>query len=99
MVSTAATRATFIDGAVNFMDKYGFQDIDLDWEYHVDDEGGGHANDMVNLVQLVKEMRANWGDKYSISLAIAPDIWYLQYYDAKGLLQYTDWIGFMAYDL
>jgi chitinase len=90
MVSTASTRATFIDSAVEFMGIYGFQGIDLDWEHPVDTKRGRHANDMVNLVQLVKEMRSRRGDKYGITLAITPDLCCLQHYDAKGLLQNAD---------
>jgi chitinase len=56
---------------------------------------------MVNLVQLLADMRANsaFGHNFGISVTLAPDLWYLQHYDAKGLLANADWLGFMAYDL
>lgn len=56
---------------------------------------------MTNLVQLVADMRHNeeFGQNFGISVTLAPDIWYLQHFDAKGLLQHVDWLGFMSYDL
>lgn len=32
MASTAANRATFINGLITFMDEYGFDGMDMDWE-------------------------------------------------------------------
>ena len=101
MVSTSANRLAFIDSLVTFMRKYGFQGVDLDWEYPVDANRGGHPDDMKNLVQLLAEMRAYpaFGNNFGISAVLAPDVWYLQHYDARGLLDHADFIGFMNYDL
>lgn len=81
------------------MDKYGFQGVDLDWEYPGTPERGGQRADIVNFVLLLKEMRAAYGTKYGISLTLAPDYWYLRYFDAKEMEPYVDFFGFMAYDL
>ncbi|KAM7214561.1 Glycoside hydrolase superfamily, partial [Rhypophila decipiens] len=99
LVSTAARRATFIASLKTFMDKYGFQGVDLDWEYPVDPTRGGTKKDTANLVLLVKEMRASLGTAYGISMALAPDIWYLRHFDAAAMEPYVDWFGFMSYDL
>jgi chitinase len=79
------------------MNKYGFQGVDIDWEYPVAPERGGHEDDTQNFVLLVKEMRAAFGTKYGISLTLAPDYWYLRYFDAKGMESSVDFFGFMAY--
>lgn len=81
------------------MDKYGFQGVDLDWEYPVAPERGGQDYDTQNFVSLVKEMRAAFGTRYGISLTLAPDYWYLRYFDAKAMESSVDFFGFMAYDL
>ncbi|KAK0113436.1 hypothetical protein ONS95_013694 [Cadophora gregata] len=101
MVSTVDTCKTFINSIVGFMKNYGFQGVDLDWEYPVDPMRGGQKNDMQNLVALVREMRANpdFGQNFGISVTLAPDINYLQHFDAKGLIKYASFLGFMSYDL
>ncbi|KAI9798404.1 MAG: hypothetical protein M1833_004798 [Piccolia ochrophora] len=99
MSSNEANRAAFITSLVQFMDQYGFQGVDLDWEYPVAPERGGKKGDTANLVALVTEMRAAFGTKYGISLALAPDYWYLRHFDPKGMEPSVDFFGFMAYDL
>ena len=58
---------------------------------------GGAPGDTANLVLLVQEMRAAFGSAYGISLTLAPDYWYLRYFDAKGMESSVDFFGFMAY--
>ncbi len=44
-------------------------------------------------------MREAYGNSYGISMALAPDYWYLRWFDAKAMEPFVDWFGFMAYDL
>ncbi|KAJ0382111.1 hypothetical protein COL922a_013212 [Colletotrichum nupharicola] len=99
LCASPAARAAFIASGKTFMDKYGFQGMDLDWEYPGDPKRGGSRADIANFVLLLKEMRASYGSQYGISLTLPPDIWYGQYFDAKGLEPYVDHFGFMSYDL
>ncbi|EXL74424.1 hypothetical protein FOPG_10455 [Fusarium oxysporum f. sp. conglutinans race 2 54008] len=100
MVSTKANRASFIDSVRAYMDEYGFQGVDLDWEYPGEPKRGGRKlADTRNFSMLLKEMRAAYGSKYGISLTLAPDYWYLRWFDAKAMEPYVDFFGFMAYDL
>ena len=99
MSSTQANRAVFIKSLIAFMDKWGFQGADLDWEYPASDVRGGRPDDTKNLVLLVKEMRAAFGRKYGLSSILAPDYWYLRGMDPKAMEPYVDFFGFMAYDL
>src|SRR5207244_1904843 len=78
MVASASNRKIFIDSLLVFMAKYGFQGVDLDWEYPVAEDRGGAEDDTENFVALVKEMRVAFGTQYGISVALAPDIWYLR---------------------
>ena len=70
MSSTSENRAAFISSIVAFMDQYGFQGVDLDWETPTIQLRGGKPVDFTNIVQLVKEMRAAFGTKYGISIAV-----------------------------
>ena len=97
--STQGNRAAFISSLKSFMSKYGFQGVDIDWEYPGTPERGGKRADTENFVSLVKEMRAAFGDQYGISVTLAPDYWYLRGFDAKAMEPYVDMFGFMAYDL
>jgi len=99
LCSTAENRAAFIQSTADFMDKYGFTGVDLDWEYPVEPKRGGSKGDTENFTKLVREMREAYGNKYGISLTLAPDYWYLRYFDAEGMQPYVDFFGFMAYDL
>jgi chitinase len=98
--ATRARRAAFINSVKAYMDEYGFQGVDLDWEYPGDARRGGNGlDDTRNLVLLVKEMREAYGNSYGISLTLAPDYWYLRWFDPKAMEPYVDYFGFMAYDL
>ncbi|KAF5845875.1 hypothetical protein GGP41_008376 [Bipolaris sorokiniana] len=99
LCSTRENRAAFIQSTAEFMDKYGFTGVDLDWEYPVEPKRGGAKGDTENFTKLVREMREAYGNKYGISLTLAPDYWYLRYFDAEAMQPYVDFFGFMAYDL
>lgn len=47
----------------------------------------------------MKEMRAAFGTRYGISIALAPDYWYLRGFKPAEMQQYVDFMGFMSYDL
>lgn len=70
MARTAAGRATFIQSAIDLMDTYGFDGIDLDWEYPVAEDRDGRAEDKDNYVKLVRELKAALRGKKQISVAI-----------------------------
>ncbi|KAG9256176.1 glycoside hydrolase superfamily, partial [Emericellopsis atlantica] len=99
MASTSSNRAAFIASLISWMDKYGFQGADIDWEYPAAPKRGGERADTENLVHLVKEMRAAFGSKYGLSMALAPDYWYLRGFDAAAMESSLDFYGFMSYDL
>lgn len=99
MSSTAANRAAFINGAIKFMDTYGFDGVDLDWEYPAAEDRGGLAADFENYVTLLQEMRSSFGSKYGLTITIPTSYWYLQHFDVANLQDSVDWFNFMSYDL
>lgn len=70
MVSDKKSRKGFIDSANEFMDKYGFDGIDIDWEYPAATDLGGRKSDRENLAELVKEMKESFGGKKGISMTV-----------------------------
>ncbi|KAI0431905.1 hypothetical protein F5Y09DRAFT_340146 [Xylaria sp. FL1042] len=99
MTSSSSNRQKFISGLIDFMDHYGFNGVDLDWEYPQADDRGGVTADTANYVSLVKEMRAAFGTKYGISMTLPTSYWYLQHFDLPNTMPNVDWFNFMAYDL
>ncbi|KAL8713553.1 MAG: hypothetical protein Q9220_002415 [cf. Caloplaca sp. 1 TL-2023] len=99
LAGNPSSRAAFISSLKTFMTTYGFQGVDIDWEYPGTPERGGKRADTVNFVSLVQEMKAAFGGQFGISVTLAPDYWYLRGFDAKGMEPYVDMFGFMAYDL
>ncbi len=70
MTATSTTRAVFINSLKIFMIKWGFQGVDLDWEFPTQSSRGGNPSDIVNLVSLVQEMRIAFGTNFGISIAL-----------------------------
>lgn len=62
MTSSSGNRQMFITGLMSFMNHYGFDGVDLDWEYPQADDRGGVTADRNNYVALVKELRAAFGE-------------------------------------
>ncbi|CAD6594277.1 MAG: hypothetical protein ASARMPREDX12_008557 [Alectoria sarmentosa] len=98
MSSTSANRQIFIKGLLQFMNHYGFDGVDLDWEYPQADDRGGQPADTENYVALAKELKAALGQK-GLSMTLPTSFWYLQHFDVNSLQEYVDWFNFMSYDL
>ncbi|KAG7054582.1 glycoside hydrolase family 18 protein [Colletotrichum scovillei] len=99
MTSTSGNRQRFISGLIDFMEHYGFDGVDLDWEYPQADDRGGVTADKKNYALLTKELRAAFGSRYGISMTLPTSYWYLQHFDLASIAADVDWFNFMAYDL
>jgi chitinase len=53
MAKDSVKRKTFIDSVVPFLQLYGFEGLDFDWEYPGDREGSDPDNDKENFSILV----------------------------------------------
>ncbi|PVI07196.1 glycoside hydrolase family 18 protein [Periconia macrospinosa] len=98
MVSSAANRKAFIDSAVRFCSTYGFDGIDIDWEYPVADDRGGKEEDYTNYVTFTKELREA-AKGLGLTLTLPNSYWYLKGFDVKGLEEHVDWFNIMSYDI
>lgn len=103
IVSTESKRAKFISNLKTFMNRYGFDGVDLDWEYPGAPDRGGHEDDGVNFTKLLKEMRTAFDDMSGghkeITFTAPTSYWYLRHFDIKASAEAFDAVNVMAYDL
>ncbi|EUC34226.1 glycoside hydrolase family 18 protein [Bipolaris zeicola 26-R-13] len=100
MSSTAANRKKFIDNLIKFMETYGFDGMDMDWEYPTADDRGGKPEDKANFVLLSRDIYNAFEKKgYGYSLTLPASYWYLQHFDLAKLQPYVHWFNLMSYDL
>lgn len=65
MASTPRNREIFIDSLVNFMNKYSFDGVDIDWEHPVDGDRGGVPADKNNFVLAIAEIKNRFATENS----------------------------------
>ncbi|XP_066255008.1 probable chitinase 2 [Euwallacea similis] len=98
LAAEPSRRSKFVSSSVDFIRKYNFDGLDLDWEFP--GKRGGSPDDKLNFLLLVKELKAAFR-KYNLLLTAAfgagkdtIDI----AYDVEGLGVYLDFIHVMCYD-
>ncbi|GAE32515.1 glycosyl hydrolase family 18 protein [Alkalihalobacillus hemicellulosilyticus] len=104
------SRAIFIDSVIEFIRTFGFDGVDLDWEYP--GYGGEWHNDprpedKENFTKLLRELRealdvAGEEDHsyYPLSIAVAANAGnYLNHVEMPEIMEYVDWINLMTYDM
>lgn len=103
LVRSAAARSKFVRQAVQFVEKYGFGGLDLDWEYPVcwqTECKKGFADEKEGFTELVKELSMEFRPKgLVLSTAVSPSKQIIDAgYDVPTLSEYFDWIAVMTYD-
>jgi len=105
----AQKRADFAKSAVYVIVKYGFDGIDIDWEYPggggLDGSGVATTSDGANYNLLLKAVRDEMnrqtaidGKKYYLSIAGPGGDQNIANFDPKAVSQVADWINIMTYD-
>ena len=98
MAKSAAKRTEFCQACKSHIDTYGFDGIDIDWEY----PGGGPSSngqssaDPANFNLVLKELRETIGDTKIISVASSSSAGYI---DWSGAIKYVDYVNDMTYDM
>ncbi|XP_044316703.1 probable chitinase 10 isoform X2 [Drosophila rhopaloa] len=103
LVRSAEARARFIRHVLEFIEKYNFDGLDLDWEYPVCwqvDCKKGTVDEKNGFTALVRELSQSFRPKGLIlSAAVSPNKKVIDAgYDVPELSRYFDWISVMAYD-
>ncbi|KAM0302887.1 hypothetical protein ACHAPM_003672 [Fusarium culmorum] len=82
------------------MDTYGFDGVDLDWEYPVDSDRGGRAVDFANFPKWMERLKSTLdSSKKGLTITISASYWYLQHFDIKSLAKSIEFFNVMSYDL
>jgi chitinase len=112
MVSDPTSRTQFINSAISYAHQYGFNGIDIDWEYPGDLTRGGQDSDFDHFVEFLKEFYGackNTTPQLHLTCAtaaIVPTGVSQKYHDDKTLYYkwlascstYLDWLNVMCYD-
>lgn len=103
---TDASRTKFADSAVRFIREWGFDGVDLDWEYPV--EGGlvdGRPEDKRNFTLLLQKVRQKLdeagkqdGKEYLLTIASGANPNYVKNTELDQVQAQLDWINIMTYD-
>ncbi|HAE91599.1 glycoside hydrolase family 18 protein [Tissierella praeacuta] len=106
---TDKSRNNFANNCVDFIKKYGFDGIDLDWEYPV--AGGISTNksrkeDKQNFTLLLKTIREKLnvqgkkdGKHYVLSIAGGAGNMYIENVELWNIHKYIDFANIMTYDM
>ncbi|KAJ6503714.1 hypothetical protein C8R45DRAFT_818053, partial [Mycena sanguinolenta] len=102
LAASSSNTNTFIKSALNVLGSYGFDGIDIDWEYPVAEDRGGSNADKDNYVTLLKAIKSAFSPhNYGLSFTSPSSYWYLQNYDLPNMLgdDAADWVNVLTYDL
>lgn len=107
--ATAANRQAFAESVREFLVKYKFDGVDLDWEYPGgggNDAGKGGPEDGANYTKLVQAIRAELdaqqaedGKYYLITAALGAGTSKINAMDVPGFFSVVDWANIMTYDM
>lgn len=103
LVLSAESRARFVRHVAEFIEKYGFDGLDLDWEYPVCWQvecDKGMPEEKEGFASLVRELALEFRPRgWLLSAAVSPSKMVIDKgYDVPTLAEYFDWIAVMTYD-
>lgn len=104
VASTARTREIFSNHIVTFIRQYGFDGVDIDWEYPVN-HPKGRKEDKQNFTLLLEAIRkaldlAGKEDNktYLLTAALGASTTHLYNIEAGKIVPLLDWFNLMTYD-
>jgi len=106
-VLTDTARKNFAESAVNIVEKYKLDGVDIDWEYPgmIGDSNVYRPEDKEHYTLMFKDIRdgldklaKTTGKKYFVTLAAGASQDFIEHSDMGKVQQYVDFINLMTYD-
>lgn len=91
VASDAGARAAFVANLTEIVERYGYDGVDIDWEYP------SSTRDRDGLTALVADLRAALGPGRLLSLDVPSAPWDGQWFDVEALSAHLDWFAAMTY--
>ncbi|KAK3291492.1 glycoside hydrolase superfamily [Chaetomium fimeti] len=96
-------RQTFVRNLVNFVNEWGLDGVDIDWEYpgaqDLPEIPAGSLDDGKNLAACLVLLRDLLSPDKSLSIATPASYWYLRGFPMAKMAASLDYIVYMTYDL
>lgn len=89
LAASVPRQQSFIKSLMSFMSTYGFDGVDIDWEFPEADDKAGRAVDYANFPKFmgrVKSALAGAGAD-GLSITLPASYWYLQHFDLENLVR------------
>ncbi len=98
MAADSDHRKKFCENCLEAVKKYGLDGIDIDWEYPGSSSAGisSSPDDINNFTLLMKDLRAELGSDYLLTIATYAGV---KYYNLNAAGQYLNFINIMTYDM
>jgi chitinase len=100
LASSSITRANFAQNALQFCRQYGFDGIDIDWEYPGFAEHSGRPEDKENYTLLLADLNSVLEpEQLLLTIAAPAGPWHYANIEVDKIHPYVSWINLMTYDL
>lgn len=96
--ANSSLRASFVTNLITTCKTYGFDGVDLDYEYPTSSAEGTNIKNFITELYNAAQADAAVNKPFSITMAVAFGNFASQYLDFNALSNYCDWYNVMTYD-